>query len=140
LLILVTGCPQAAAWRDAQIAQSKSIAQGDRVEPPQPPIAVPKDVAAELPLHDTFIITQYTATSSADSVTVCALSQWDTEQTALWMLTELDRMGYQAEHNPSEVLNGLDVFNDQLEYQNLTVKVTMNNSGQCLVRLDAAKP
>lgn len=138
-LLLLAGCPQAAKWRDAQIAQSKTIAKGDAVDIPQQPITVPAKVAAELPLHGSFIITQYSASAKADSVTVCALSQWDTEQTAVWMLSELARLEYQADQNPSELLNGIECYNPDRRYARLKATVTMNNSGQCLLRLEAAE-
>jgi len=138
-LLLLAGCPQAAAWRDAQIAQSKSIAKGDAVDIPQQPVVVPKKVAAELPLHDSFIITEYTATGGADSVTVCALSPWDTEQTAMWMLAELGKLKYQTDENPSELLNGMECYSSDRKYGNLMATVTLNNSGQCLVRLEAGE-
>ena len=92
-----------------------------------------------MPLHDTFIITQYTATTNTDSVTVCALSAWDTERTSIWMLSELAKLEYQTDQNPSEVLNGLECFSTERKYEKLTVTVTLNNSGQCLVRLAASE-
>ena len=138
-LLLLTGCPQAARWRDAQIAQSQSIAKGDAVDVPQQPVVVPQKVARELPLHESFIITKYTATKNGDAVVVAALSQWDTERTAIWLLEELGKLEYETDENPSEVLNGIECYSTRRKYEKLKATVTLNNSGQCLVRLEAAK-
>jgi len=138
-VLLCGGCPQMARWRDAQIAQSQQIAQGQKIAPPAQPISVPGSVREELPLDDSFVITEYSASAGNREVTVAAISAWDTEQTATWMISKLREMGYDSGENPSEILNGVEYYNADRRYQRLTVKVTLNTADQCLVRLEAAK-
>jgi len=139
LLPLATGCPQAARWRDAQIAQSQQIAQGQTVTPPAQPISVAADVRAELPLDDSFVITEYSATPGNREVTLAAISAWNIETTALWLTQELQRLDYESGENPSEILNGVEYLNSERRYQRLVVKATLNTADQCLVRLEAAE-
>jgi hypothetical protein len=139
LAVLLSGCPQMARWRDRQIAQSQQIAQGQKVTPPAQPISVPKSVREELPLDDSFVITEYSASAGNREVTVAAISAWDTERTATWMISKLRDMGYDSGENPSEILTGVEYYNADRRYPRLTVKVTLNTADQCLVRLAAAK-
>lgn len=139
LLLLAAGCPEFAQWRDAQVAQSQQIAKGQAVTPPAQPPSVPKSVRDELPLDDSFTITEYSAGAGNREVTIAALSAWDTERTATWMISELGRRGYDSGENPSEILNGVDYYNPRAKYKRVKVQVTMNTADQCLVRIEASK-
>lgn len=139
LLLLAAGCPQAARWRDAQIAQSQRLAQGQRVTPPAQPISIPKAVREELPLDDSFTITEFSGSAGNRAVTVAGLSAWDTESTALWMIRKLGQLGYESDENPSEILNGAEYYHPKRRYRRLVVTVTMNTADQCILRLEASE-
>lgn len=133
---LASGCPQMAEWRDSQIETSHELAAGDRVEPPATPISVPRKVSEALPLNQSFVVLEYTSAGGQTDVYLTALSSWDVEQTTLWMLGELGRLGYTTDDNPSRILEGVEYAGQGDSFTILRVEVTSNNAGQCIVCLE----
>gem|GEM_PF-2744059 len=125
-----------AEWRDSQIETSHELAAGDRVEPPATPISVPRKVSEALPLNQSFAVLEYTSAAGQTDVQLTALSSWDVEQTTLWMLGELDRLGYTTDDNPSRILEGVEYAGGGDGFAILRVQVTSNSAGQCIVHLE----
>jgi hypothetical protein len=134
--VVLCACPQMAEWRDSQIETSHRLAEGDRVEPPATPISVPRKVSQVLPLDASFVVLEFTAVRMQTDVHLTALSSWDVEQTVLWMLGELGRLGYTTDDNPSRILDGVEYAGQGDSFTMLRVQVTSNGAGQCIVSLE----
>ena len=134
--VLASACPQMAEWRDSQIETSHELAAGDRIEPPTTPISVPRKVSQALPLDESFMVLEYSAAGGQTDVYLTALSTWDVEQTTLWMLGELGRLGYTTADNPSRILEGVEYTGQGDSFAILRVQVTSNDAGQCIISLE----
>jgi hypothetical protein len=137
VLLLTSSCNEAKQWRDSQVAQSHQIAQGSKVTPPAAPITVPDSVRRELPLDDSFTVLSYSETGS--NVTLTALSPWEAEKTALWLVGKLGELGYDSGDNASRVLEGAEYHRDRGTYRTLYVKLSLNTAEQCTVEYRAGK-
>ena len=138
-VLVLSACPQAAQWRNTQVARMQQASSTSRLTPPAQPLAIPAQVAAALPLDPSFTPVQYTATSAGDSVSLVALSAWDTTDTATWMITWLAQRGYQSDDNPSRILEGVEYANAEAPYRTLWVQVTLNTADQCVVTIQATE-
>src|SRR5688500_4841854 len=61
VVFTLASCDYAAKWRDAQVAESHSLAQGDRIIPPVSPPAKAADLAGDLPVEASWPVLEYSA-------------------------------------------------------------------------------
>jgi hypothetical protein len=136
-ILLAASCDQLASWRDGQVAESKRIAKGSQIDPPAQPPSVPDSVRRELPLDGSFTVLTYTEQGGTASLT--ALSPWDAEKTALWLVGKLGELGYDSGDNASRVLEGATYAKGSGTYRSLYVKLSLNTSEQCTVEYRAGR-
>src|SRR5687767_8468496 len=102
VVFLLASCDYAAKWRDAQVAESHSLAQGDKIIPPVSPPAKAADLTDDLPVEASWPVLEYSA--SGGSVTAKLLSTAGAEQTAVWIHERFAQMGYATSDNFSRIL------------------------------------
>jgi hypothetical protein len=136
LLCLLTACPQAAKFRDQQIAESHKLAQGDRITPPVVPPAKAEDFEEELPVDKTWPVLTYL--DEGGTLSVKLLSTANAEQTVQWIHNRFAQMGYATNDNFSRILEGV-TYAGQGKYSQIYVKVDLNSSEQVTVELRGTK-
>jgi hypothetical protein len=145
-LLLAPACDQLEGWRDSQVQQSHQAVQGSKVTPPAQPASVPDSVKDELPLDPSFTVLSYSAEGGGHGgpphqdnggMTLTALSPWDAEQTALWLVGRLGALGYDSGDNASRVLEGATYTRQTGSYTSLYVKLSLNTAKQCTVEYRA---
>jgi hypothetical protein len=127
------GCDKLNSWRNGSVQESHDITKGDRIDVPEVEPVEASELADELPVDESWTI--LTSVGDGDGIIVNALSRWDTQETAMWVLTQLSKMGYATNDNPSAVLGGAIYSSDSAKYKSIYVKVGMNNAEQCTVEL-----
>jgi hypothetical protein len=132
---LLISCDQFDAWRDGQVAESKRIAKGSKIDPPAQPVSIPDSLRSELPLDGSFTVLTYSEQGGTASLT--ALSPWNAEKTALWLVQRLGELGYDSGDNASRVLEGATYSKGSGGYRSLYVKLGLNTSEQCTVEYRA---
>ena len=128
-VMLSAGCPQMAKWRDSQVAESHTLAQGDKVVPPVTPPAKASDLAGNLPVDPSWLVYEY---SDKDGVDVKLISTAGAEKTTEWIDGKLHEMGYDSGDNMSRLLDGVS-YSGKGKYSSIWIKVDMNSSDQVLV-------
>ena len=131
-LLFLASCKFAGQWRDKQVAESHSLAQGDRIIPPVSPPAKAEDLADGLPVDKGWPVLEYNA--SGGTVNAKLLSTSTAEQTTEWVDSRLHAMGYDSGDNLSRLLDGV-TYSGKGKYAQIYVKVGMNSSEQVTVEL-----
>lgn len=134
--LLCCACDYAAKWRDAQVAESHKLAQGDRITPPVRPPAKAADFVDDLPVEKAWPVLEYS--EKGDNVRTKLLSTRDAEQTTLFVDQRLRDLGYASGDNISRLLEGAS-YSGKGKYSLIMVRVTMNSTGQVTVELTGAK-
>ena len=130
-----------AKWRDSNVKAMHEIANGSRIDAPDPPIQLPVDVRDNLPIDPAWVTVSHTHSAAEKSDTVLLLARDNLEATAQSMIVELIRREYASHDNPSRILEGVEYefestdLNKDAHYQRLYVHVTMNSAGQVIVTL-----
>ncbi|MDQ3022822.1 MAG: hypothetical protein M3R04_00330 [bacterium] len=132
LLLLLVGCNYANKWKNQQVATSHSIAAGNPVTPPATAPAKAKDLADDLPVDPAWQVYEYAENGS--TVSVKLLSTNGAEGTTLWLDARLREMGYESGDNISRLLEGV-TYSGKGKYENIFVKIGMNNDDQVTVEL-----
>jgi hypothetical protein len=136
VVTLLTSCPWAAKFRDQQIAESHSLAQGDRITPPVSPPARAEEFEDDLPVDKTWPVLEYK--EEIHSIHLKLLSNATAEQTITWIDGRLRQMGYQSGDNMSRMLEGV-AYAGKGKYSQIHVKVDMNSSEQVTVDLNGTE-
>lgn len=128
--LLLASCPQAAKFRDQQIAESHSLAQGDRITPPVTAPAKAEDFEDDLPVDKTWPVLEYK--EDPGSIHLKLLSNASAEQTITWIDGRLHTMGFESGDNLSRILEGV-TYMGKGKYSRIYVKIDVNSSEQVTV-------